>query len=47
LPLSVTPGLYARFGDFDLLGLLLSGLILTFVTRKRHLPVNEIELSLQ
>ena len=35
LPLSLTPGLYARFGDFVLLGVLLCGLVLAFAARKQ------------
>lgn len=35
LPLSLTLGLYARFGDFVLLGVLLCGLVLAFAARKQ------------
>ena len=34
LPLSLTPGLYARFGDFALLAVLLCGFFLAFAARK-------------
>ncbi len=37
LPLSLAPGVYARFGDYVLLSLILIGLLLAFTTRKPHL----------